>query len=121
MPTLTESNHVAEWLLSEQDGTGDYNRELVTVTQGTAMLASGTLLGKITATGKFIPYLNGAVDGSQAVAAILYSELPARASGGDVKAAVLVRGPAVVFGTRLTGSDAPGLVDLAALNIVVRT
>lgn len=116
MTVLTETIHVGEFLLSE--GEGQYSREAVTVTvSGSTKWLSGTLLGKITASGKYIKYANGAADGSQAVAAILLNELDPVA--GDIKATVIVRA-AEVIGAKLTGSDAPALVDLAALGIVVR-
>jgi hypothetical protein len=116
MPTLTETNHTGEFLLAEANG--EISREQVTVTvSGSTPWLSGTLLGRITATGKFIKYLNGAVDGSQTVAGILWNELAPVA--GDIKATVIVR-DAEVIGSKLTGSDAPGLVDLAAMRVVVR-
>jgi Bacteriophage lambda head decoration protein D len=116
MTVLTETIHQGEFLLSE--ATGFRSREAVTVTvSGTTKWLSGTLLGKITASGKYIKYLNGASDGSQAVAAILWNELDPVA--GDIKATVFVR-DCEVIGAKLTGSDAPGLVDMAALGIIVR-
>ena len=116
MTVLTETIHQGEYLISEANGFR--SREAVTVTVvGTDPYLSGTLLGKITATGKYIKYLNGAVDGSQAVAAILWNELPGVA--GDAKATVHVR-DCEVMGAKLTGSDANGLVDMAALGIIVR-
>ncbi len=116
MTVLTETIHQGEFLLSE--ATGFRSRETVTVTvSGTTKWLSGTLLGKITASGKYIKYTNGASDGSQAVAAILWNELDPVA--GDIKATVLAR-DCEVIGAKLTGSDAPGLVDMAALGIIVR-
>lgn len=116
MTVLTETIHQGEFLLSE--GNSFISREPVTVTvSGTTKWLSGTLLGKITATGKYIKYLNGASDGSQAVAGILWNELDPVA--GDIKATIIARN-AEVIGAKLTGSDAPGLVDMAALGIIVR-
>jgi hypothetical protein len=116
MPILTESIHQGEFLLSEANSFR--SREVVTVTvSGTTKWLSGQLLGRITATGRYIKYLNGASDGSQTVAAVLWNELDPVA--GDIKATVFVR-DCEVLGSKLTGSDAPGLVDLAALGIIVR-
>lgn len=116
MTVLTELNHVGEFLLAEAEGF--ISREAVTVTvSGTTPWVSGTLLGKITATSKYIKYSNGASDGSQTVAGILYNELAPVA--GDIKATIIAN-DAEVIGAKLTGSDAPGLVDLAALRIKVR-
>lgn len=116
MTVLTESIHVGEFLLSEAPGFYSRDVGVVTVSGATKWL-SGTLLGKITATGKYIKYLNGASDGSEVVAAILLNELNPVA--GDIKATLITR-DAEVIGAKLTGSDAPGLVDLAARGIVVR-
>lgn len=116
MTILTEVIHQGEHLISE--ATGFRSRDVVTVTvSGTTKWLSGTLLGKITASGKYIKYANGASDGSQAVAAILWNELDPVA--GDIKATVHVR-DCEVMGAKLTGSDAAGLVDMAALGIIVR-
>ena len=49
------------------------NLETVTAPAGTML--RGTLMGKITASGKYIPSLNGAVDGSEVAVAILAEEI----------------------------------------------
>lgn len=117
MTTLTEGIHQAEFMISEANGMR--SREQVTVTiSGNAKLPSGQALGKITATGKYIPYSNSASDGSQAIAALLLTPLEDGVNG-DFKAAVIAR-DAEVIGAKLTGTDTPGLADLAALGIVVR-
>ena len=116
MTVLTESIHQGEFLLSE--GNSFISREPVVVTvSGATKWLSGTLLGKITASGKYIKYLNGAVDGSQTVAGILWNELDPVA--GDIKATIFTR-DCEVIGAKLTGSDAPGLVEMAAAGIIVR-
>jgi hypothetical protein len=115
MPTLTEGRHTAEFLLSEANGY--QSRESVVLSSAAAALAAGTLLGKITASGKYIAYSNGAADGSQTVAGILYANAPD--SAVDQRVTIIARN-AEVKGTSLTGSDAPGLVDMAALGIIVR-
>jgi hypothetical protein len=115
MTNLVETRHTGEYLISEAEGT--LSREQVVVTQSGAAILSGTLMGKITASGKYIPYLDGAVDGSQACAGILYSHLPA--ATGDIKAVLHVR-LAEVATADLTGVDANGTADLKALNIILR-
>lgn len=113
---MTETTHVGEFLLSE--GPSYISRDAVTVTvSGATRWLSGQLLGKITATGKYIKYSNVAVDGSEAVAGVLWNELDPVA--GDVKATIINRS-AEVIGAKLVGLDAPGTVDLLALGIKVR-
>ena len=73
MTVLTETIHQGEWLVSE--GNGKISRDEVTVTvSGATKWLSGTVLGKITASGKYIKYDNGASDGSQAAAGILWND-----------------------------------------------
>lgn len=119
MTVLTQGIQTGEFVLSESNG--ERSREQVTVTVGgSTALPSGTALGKITASGKYIKYLDGAGDGSQAVAAILLNALPG--VNGDYKCAVYVR-DCEVIGAMLNGGvavDANGLADLKALGIIVR-
>lgn len=115
MTNLVETRHTGEYLISEAEGT--LSREQVVVTQTGVAILSGTLMGKITASSKYIPYLDGAVDGSQVAAGILYNHLPA--ATGDVKAVLHVR-LAEVSTADLVGVDANGTADLKALNIILR-
>ena len=115
MTNLVEGRHTGEYIVSE--GEGSISREELTVTQSGTAIVSGTVLGKITASGKYVPYSNVAADGSEVAAGVLYTSLPA--ATGDKKAVVHVR-YAEVFGAALTGSDAPAVVDLKALGIIVR-
>lgn len=110
----TEGNRAGEFLLSE--GNGARSRETVTLISGQD-LAAGTLLGKISASGKYTAYSDGASNGSQTVAAILYDNVDA--SAGD-KAAVVVARDAEVSSAMITGADVNGVADLAALGIIVR-
>ena len=67
---LTEKRHAGDFILSEGDG--NFSRDNVTIVSGASVLEAGTALGKITASGKYGVYDNAAVDGRQAVAAVLY-------------------------------------------------
>lgn len=116
MPTsFTEGLHTAEFLLSEAEGS--YSREQVTLAAGAAALSSGTLLGKVTATGKYVAYADGASDGSQVAAAILYAAAPDLAV--DQKVTVIARA-AEVYSGALVGLDTASRADLAAAGIVIR-
>lgn len=83
---------------------GDYPvvTDIVTIASG-QNLSRGALLGKITASGKYVLCDSGAADGSQAPVAILAEDCDA--SGGDAQAVVYLSGAfnenAVTFG----GSD----------------
>lgn len=116
MTVLSETVHPGEFLLSESNG--HRSREAVTVTvSGATKWVSGTVLGKVTSSGKYVKYANGASDGSEVAAAILLNELAPVA--GDIKATVIAR-DAEVIDAKLTGIDAAGRADLAALGIVLR-
>ena len=116
MTTLTQGMQTGEFVLSEASGMRSRDQKTVTIAGGVA-LASGTVLGKVTATGKLKAYNDANSDGTQTAVGILYNPLPE--VDGDYKATVFTR-DCEVIGDRLAGSDANGVVDLAALGIIVR-
>lgn len=115
MTILQHTPHIVPFLLSEGEGT--ISRDNVTVTQAGTALVSGTVLGKITASGKYVAYSNAAADGSEVAAGILYAALPA--ATGDAKAVAITR-YAEVDSAQLTGLDTPATADLRALGVIVR-
>lgn len=118
MTTLTEGRNTAEFLLSEANG--KRSRETVTIVSGQD-LAAGTVLGKITATGKYAGYDADAATGIETAVAVLYEAVDA--TGGDQKAVAIMR-DAEVSSATLTWVDvadaAAGATDLAAVGIFVR-
>lgn len=112
---LTEGKHTGEFLLSE--GEGQISRDKVTIVANSGDLVPGTVLGVITASGKYAPYVDAHADGTQAAKAVLYAHVPA--SAADQPAVVIAR-YAEVMGSMLTGSDANGVADLAGVGIIVR-
>lgn len=119
MTVLTQGIQPYEFLLSEANGMRSRGQVTVTISGATA-LPSGTVLGKITATGKYIKYVDGAADGSQTAAAVLGT--PLAGVNGDYKATVFER-DCEVIGKYLNGGvalDAPGIADLKALGVLVR-
>lgn len=119
MTTLTQGIQIGEWLISEAEGSR--SRDVVTVTvAGAVALPSGTVLGKITATGKYVKRNGAAVDGSETAKAILYNALPG--TNGDYQATVF-NTDAEVTGALLengSGVDATVTGELLALGIKVR-
>lgn len=119
MTVLTQGIESYEFLLSEATGTRSRAQVTVTIAGATA-LPSGTVLGKITASGKYIKYLDGASDGSQTAVAVLGT--PLAGVDGDYKATVFER-DCEVIGKYLNGGsnvDAAGLADLKSLGVIVR-
>lgn len=122
MTTLTEGKHTGEFIGQLAMGPG-YHIDEVTLISG-QNLAAGVVLGRITASGKYTTYANGAATGEEVAAGILYAAVDA--SAGDVTTArVLRRGPAIVNGNDIgwgandgTGITA-GKADLLALGIKV--
>jgi len=115
MPTLTEGKHNIEFLLTEANGS--LSREQVTIAAAAGAMVSGTLLGKITASSKYVAYSNAASDGSEAVAGILLYNTKDLAV--DQKAAIVAR-HAEVREADLVGLDTAARADLAALGIALR-
>ena len=119
MPVLTQGVQTGEWLLSEADGEFSRDKATVTVAGGIA-LPSGTVLGKVTASGKLVKYADANSDGSQVAMAILWNALPG--VNGDYPATVFTRATEA-HGAMLnggTGVDAPGTADLKAIGVIVR-
>lgn len=112
---LNEGKHTAEFLLSE--GNGSISREVGELAANVAAIPAGTVLGKVTATGRLVPYTNAASDGSQTAVGVLYANAAISAAPRDV---TYIARSAEVTGVELTGADAAALTDLAALGIVVR-
>lgn len=87
MTTLTEGRHTAEYILSEAEG--HRSRDNIKIASGSGIVKSGAVLGKITASGKFVPHAPAANDGSQNAIAINYARVDATAA--DVVAAATTR------------------------------
>lgn len=86
--------------LGENAGPNIVNEEIILVSGAPAMV-SGTVLGKITASGKYTIHDPAASDGTQAAAAILFTG-QAAALTADKKAVATVNGPATINGTMLS-------------------
>lgn len=123
MVALTEGQHAGEFVLSEANG--KRARENVTVTVGaTTTFAAGSVLGKITASGKYILYDEAAVDGSQTAAAVLYDNVVNDAGApADFTAVAIVRDAEVRkddLQWKAGVDEAGGITDLAALGVIAR-
>ena len=127
MTALTEGQHTGEFILSEAEG--KLSRETVTLTVATGIVQqAGTVLGKLTGTGKYVPYDNAGGDGSDVAAGVLYDNIDN--SGGvapvDFDAVVLVRDCEVrkgslIWASGLTDNDkAAAYVDLAVEHVIAR-
>jgi hypothetical protein len=121
MTVITQVIDNLEFLLSEANGARSRDQATVTVPANITW-PSGTVLGKVTATGKLIKYLDTASDGSQTAVGVLGYHLVGGASPADQKALVFAR-DCEVIGDRLNGGanvDANGKADLALIGVIVR-
>lgn len=124
MTVLTEGQHTAEFMLSE--ASGFRSRAEVVLAAPAADLAAGTVLGVVTASGKYAQHDQDLVDGTEAAAAILWDNVAALDTPADTVATVIVR-DAEVNGHDLiwqpdinAGELAAGIAALAAVGIIVR-
>ena len=108
MTILTEGRHAGGFIVWE--ALRDYCREVVTIAAGT--LEPGTVLGKITADGKYAAHDPAAVDGTETAVAVLWGK--ADASTAEVQSVVLLRGPAIVNQHDLVFTGTPTDPEIAA-------
>jgi hypothetical protein len=103
----------------------NYTRETVTLLAGTAYPV-GSVLGRITASGKYKLATSGGTDGAQTAAAVLLYAVDATLS--DAEGIIVARGPAIVSRAALTYDasvdDAAKITtkigQLASLGIIAR-
>ena len=121
MTTLVEGKHPGGFLVWE--AFRDYTRETVTIAAG--RLEPGTVLGRITASGKYAAHDPAATDGTETAVALIWGK--ADATAGDAPAVAIVRGPAIVnrhdlvfAGTPTEGEIAAAHAALLAAGILVR-
>jgi len=119
MAEKTEAAVLCDGVKWEQDG--DYSREQIIIAAGSGNLPALTVLGRISASGKYAPLNPAASDGSAEAAGILAA--PVDAVGADAPAAAVVR-DALIIGEHLAwpaGITAPqkttALAQLDALGI----
>lgn len=121
--TTAEPKNVTDVLKSDF---GTISRELVTIKSGEGVLDVGTVLGKVTASGKYVAHVNGATDGSQTAVAVLLHKVDA--TSADVANAVVCARLAEVNALALIWDDsvdsaakiAAAVAQLAGLMIIAR-
>ena len=88
MTVLDENPHDGNFILSEDDE-GRLSRDNIIIASGAGQLQSGTVLGKLTASGKFIPSPASAADGSETAVAVLVGGVDA--TSADAVAVAVTR------------------------------
>lgn len=112
MPAATFNNKRSGCYLGQNAALNIINEE-VTIASGSGVLVAGTVLGKITASGKYAPFDPTLVNGVELAAgsAILFHGVDA--TSVDVKTVATVNGPATINGNMLTyktGMSAPNKI-----------
>lgn len=125
MPILTEDRFAgaAHYIVSE--ASGYRSREQIVIASGSGKLKAGTVLGKITASGKYAPFNPAGENGTQTAAAILYEGCDA--TSADVRRTITARDSEIHadvlhWGTGVTTDNhkTAALASLAASGIVAR-
>ncbi len=120
----TEGKHAGEFLVSEAPGTLSRDKVTVTVPANTT-LEPGSVLGKITATGKYVRYDDSLATGAEVAKGVLYNELENETGAPvDVETTIVnlnaeVRKADLVWLDE-ANDETPGLADLLALGIKAR-
>jgi len=126
MATYTEPVRPLEFLISEANG--QLSREKVTLLAAQGDLLPGMVLAKITASGKYVPYdddANGTTPGIGVAAGILC--YPAPNNAADQSVTIIARNSEVKNAllqweaSNDSTEKAAAVVDLAAVNIIVRS
>lgn len=123
MALLETAPVASDWLKSEEPSFR--SRSTAIIASGAGKLKTGQVLGKLSASGKFVPNTAAASDGSQTSVAILL--FPVDATSADAQAVVvdcdavvshagLIHGPSVTDATKRAAANA----QLAAVGIKVR-
>lgn len=101
----SENPRLTNWLKRELWAEQGFCRLAVVANEAAATTyKSGTVLGKVTATDKYVQYDNAAADGSETAAAVVIEEAELEA-GTDKTVLVLVKGPAIVADGGLVFAD----------------
>lgn len=120
-----QQNSKPSWghgVLNEYGTQFNYCRDQIIIASGANQVTVLTVLGKVTATGKYVPLAPASADGSEAAAGIMFSDVDATTA--DQKAVALVRGPSVISPDSLVwpagitvGEKATAISELLALGI----
>lgn len=99
MPAVAFNTKRSGCYLGETAALNIVNEEII-LASGAGVLDAGTVLGKITASGKYVLHDNALSNGAEVAAAILFHTTDATAA--DAKTVATVNGPATINGNMLT-------------------
>lgn len=108
---FTEGRYASDWLKREADS--HFSREEVIIASGTGIVQTGTVVGKITASGKYAPVTVAATDGSEDAAGIVLETV--NATSADAAAVIIARDAIVVHQGLKYGADVDTSGERAAI------
>jgi hypothetical protein len=121
MPVIQDPNRLGDWLKFEENNL--YSRDQVTVVAGQS-LKTGTVVGKITASGKVTQLAPGANNGSENAAGVLLADVDASAAeapGVIIARHAVCADKALIWPAGITGPQkTAAITQLKALGILVR-
>lgn len=88
MTVFNNLPNATDWLKWEEDNY--YSRDTAIIASGSGVLSTGTVLAKVTASGKYVPAAATGSDGSQTAVAVLFNRR-VDASSADQKAIIVSR------------------------------
>ncbi|TRL35501.1 head decoration protein [Rhizobium straminoryzae] len=120
MTVLTQKLGPGSCIISE--AADYYSRDVVVVSAGAGItLPPNTVLGRIAASGKYVPWNPAANDGSQTVAAILIYPVTGEQEATVLRRVAQVKTPALNWFSGATlANKAAGIAGLATLGIIAR-
>lgn len=123
MAVKTEGKHTGEYIQSE--AAGGRSRDQAKIASGAGKVKASTILGKVTASGKYLPHDPAAGDGTETAVAILYDNVDA--TDADAPCVITARDSEVRNADLIynAATDTPAEKDavhasLAANGIIVR-
>lgn len=121
--TFTMGPRAGAFIASEANGTR--SRDPILIAQGTGTVEAGTVLGRVTSSGEYVPLDPSASDGSEVAAGVLFDAVTRDSSAavcgvGVVRDAEL-NGFALVWPTGITDPEkATAISELATRGLMVR-
>ena len=91
-----------------------FTQKGVTLKAGQGVLTLGTVLGRVTATKKYVAYSNAATDGSEVARGVLRTSVVTGtdAQGKEFQGNIVIQG--ILKNAKIVGADAAALTDLNA-------
>lgn len=123
MTTFTETlPHAGGFLIEE--GNGDISREVITIASGAGKLRTAAVMGRVTASKKFVPLDPAANDGSETAVAILFRDTDATSADAEATGVVrlaTVTAAELVWPAGITDAQKiAALASLATADIIAR-